>query len=42
MEPMVKDFYDYLIYIGILNNDSLSSYTNIYNQKKIIIIMKTI
>ena len=34
MEPMVKDFYDYLIYIGILNNDSLSSYTNIYNQKK--------
>ena len=33
MEPMVKDFYDYLIYIGILNNDSLSSYTNIYNQK---------
>ena len=33
MEPMVKDFYDYLIYIGILNNDSLSSYINIYNQK---------
>ena len=33
MEPMVKDFNDYLIYIGILNNDSLSSYINIYNQK---------
>ena len=33
MEPMVKDFYDYLIYIGILNNDSLSIYINIYNQK---------
>ena len=33
MEPMVKDFYDYLIYIGILDNDSLSSYINIYNQK---------
>ena len=33
MEPTVKDFNDYLIYIGILNNDSLSSYINIYNQK---------